>query len=370
MRFAFVASLSLLAMATWTAAAQDVPSTPTTEPASQPTQGGASVGASDLENMPVADVIARADALREQGDAAEAERVIKYALARERNNVTALDVAAEIALLRSDIEGARSAFRQAKGIQPTDFRANLGLGRIWAAKKDWRQARTYLTDAASVAPPDRAAEVLTLLAQAYGGSGLFKLAIETAEKAVQASPQSYDARKTLVLLRTTAGDFESAIAETRPLLELAQSDAAKIPVTVEHLTELRDAYEIKSTVLKNYQSQFFVRNPDGTYSDQIVAGKEADSAAVLTQLIDVIALQIELDRRISFFTGVALAERMVKLDPNKATYWIQLGLLRKNTFNNEEAAQAFRRALEIEPANQTARHELDALQAETPPPTN
>lgn len=369
MNFAFLARLAILGAAVLRVAAQDVPGgAPASQPASQPaTQPAHSpVLGTDYETMPVADIVARADELREQGEVQEAERAIRFALARERNNVAALAVAGEIYILKSDIEEARKSFLQALSVQRTDFRSNLGLGRIWAAKKDWRQARRYLADAASVAPPDRAGEVLTLLAQSYGGSGLYKLAIETAERAVQTAPQLYEARKTLVLLRTSAGDFESAIAETRALLELAQADAAKTPVKKEQLEELRDAYEIKSTVLKNYQSQFFVRNPDGTYSDRIIAGKESDSASVLSQLVEVLALQIELDRRIAFFTGVAIAERMVSLDAGKANYWIQLGLLHKNTFNNDAAGQAFRRALEIEPGNEIARRELDALQADTP----
>lgn len=343
--------------------AQSTP--PATQPAPEPPPSNRPV--SEYETMPVADLVARADALLAERNVAEAESAIGFALLRERNNVTALTIAGELSLLRSDPESARRFFLDAIAVQKNDFRANLGMGTLWVAKRNWRQAREYLAVAASVAPAERAAEVLVLLAQAYGGSSLATLALETAERAVQLAPQNYEARQTLVLLRASAGEFESAITETRPLLELAQAEAAKTPVTSAGLRRLRDAYEIKLTVLRNYQSQrYFVRNPDGTISDRVASGKEADSAAILTQMIDVLALQIELDRRIAYFVGLTLAERMVELDPNKPAYWLQLGLLRKHTFNPDDAAQAFRRALEIEPDNADARRELDAMEAGTP----
>ncbi len=329
---------------------------------SQPASAPAFTG-DEYEQLSTAELTRRAREFLTAGNLTEASRAIRFALAKDRADDEVLSLGGEIAEASNDTGSARELYLEAMKIRPGQFQANFGLGRLWARTGQFRQARNYLETAASVAPTERAAETLTLLAQTYRGLVLRTQAVLTAEKAVQADAKNYDAWQTLALLRADNEEFEQALADTNPLLNIAREEAARVPVTEAALQRLFDAYDIRLKVLSAYQQTLFLPNPDGSPSDRVIPGKEAESAKVLSQVVEIFSFQAEIRYRQSFFRALSFAERVIEFGGPKVEYLLQLGMVQKNAYQFEQAAETFRKVLEIDAGNAVAREQLDALAA-------
>ena len=94
-----------------------------------------------------------------------------------------------------DPDAAAAAFRRELAGNPNDFAANLGLGQILAARKQFHDAVPPLRHALLLRP--QSAEAQSLLAFALAASGQFEEARSPAESAVRSAPDSPAAHRTL-----------------------------------------------------------------------------------------------------------------------------------------------------------------------------
>jgi tetratricopeptide (TPR) repeat protein len=75
----------------------------------------------------------------------------------------------------------------------------------------------------------------------------------------------------------------------------------------------------------------------------------------------VFILQAELRLTLSYFDTVAYAERAAFFNPKDAGAWLRCAQLYRNTGQLEQAADRYQRVLGIDPSNEEARRELEAL---------
>lgn len=123
--------------------------------------------------------------------------VVQLAAAAELNpNLPQLQSLYGRALLYTgDPDAAAAAFRRELAGNPNDFAANLGLGQILAARRQFHEAIEPLRRAQVLHPQSAAAQ--RELALSLAASGQFQEARSHAESAVRAAPGSPEAHRTL-----------------------------------------------------------------------------------------------------------------------------------------------------------------------------
>ena len=94
-----------------------------------------------------------------------------------------------------DPDAAAEAFRKELATNPNDFAANLGLGQILAARKQFREADPAPSARAPFAPA--IADAAKRAGPRAAGSGKFAEARPLAESAVKSAPDSPEAHRTL-----------------------------------------------------------------------------------------------------------------------------------------------------------------------------
>lgn len=156
--------------------AQDAP-----PPASQPQ-------AKAIDQMTVPELLSVAQQLRKSGQIAQAQSLVKVALVREEKSLEAHLLLGELSLELTppDALQAQTEFIAARRIQETDFRANMGLAKLYVATKSWRQALSHLKSAETTVPPDKVAEYSTLLAETYRNTGAMPEAFKSVDAALKA----------------------------------------------------------------------------------------------------------------------------------------------------------------------------------------
>ena len=357
----------------WGAAAQQPPAQ--TQPA-----GGQSV------ELSLDELVKRGEALLAAERLEEAYAYLQAALRRDPQFLPALLLDADLAWKRGDLEHARQRWLEVLRIQRGDFRANFGLGRYHARHQSWRSAMFYLEAALKVAPADRKPDVLMELAQAYRGVGDRARARDAARQAAELAPESLEARGLYVSLLLESGELDEAVVQAEKLVELALNLAKRNHYSIESLRQLNNAYSQQIQVLRVHYQQLNERNPDGSYTDRILPGKQRQAAEVLSRLIDVYASQQELQRVLAAYDMATLfAKRMVELDPGNPDAWRKLARLQRQALQFADAAGSYqkvlelrpddpqarsalsetlKRLLELDPGNQAARRQLEALGAE------
>lgn len=340
------------------------------------------LGVKPVSEMTIDELISGAERLSSVKRFTEALNLMQILLARDPENSEGLLMRSQIAWDAGEPELARTGWLKVRLAQPNEFRANFGLGRMYARTRVWPQARTYLEVAATVAPADRAAETLTLLALAYRGTGRAEEARQALERALQADPGYFDALDTLVTLRTQLQDFDGALADGDRLVSLAEEKAREGRSSRASLEQLDRAYDGKLRVLKERQTSLYARNPDGSPSDKLLPGAGPVAAQTLNAIIDTLWRQSELASILRNFDMVALAEKMVEYQPDVTDHYLTLGLLqlrcyqyegardaffralgldRNNPVAREQAQVALRKIIELDPTNEAAQSQLNAL---------
>jgi Tfp pilus assembly protein PilF len=268
-RLIVLSALTLAFTAGSLAAPQDQPATP-----AQPLQ-------KSIEQLSVAELLAAAQSLRNGGKIADAQVWVARALAKEDKNVEAHDLAGELYLAqeRPDVLAAQKEFTTARQLQQNDFRANLGLGKIFAHSRVWRQARFYFLEAERVCPADRVTEICIALAEANRNSGMMQDAFTAVQKAVDNDPTSLEARQMHVALLVDFGALDKALTENDETLRLAKEQVQK--ATTNRLTPLQNlyrAYDSRVAILQQQIARYFAPLPDGKRSDRLFAEKSSKPA--------------------------------------------------------------------------------------------
>lgn len=314
-----------------------------------------------IGQMSISDLLAEAERLAAAKQWAQARPYIEAVLAREQSNAQALSLKGEILEKTDQRDMARQEYLAVREIQPNDFRANLGLGRLYVESNMYRQALVYLNIAEPVAPPERKPELYVLLARAQRGAGNRNGAIEAVNRALEADAANFEAWQYAIAIMVESDEYDRAVAATQELVRIAQNEMVKDRSSRDGLAKLGTAYDTRLSVLSAYHQRLYIRNVDGTFSDQLLPGMEKGAAAMLREVVETMVLRAEVERTLGLYKILPIAEQAVKYDPSSAQAWMHLGLLYVNTSQYDKAAEALRRVLEIQPDNAQAAEQLSQL---------
>ncbi len=325
-------------------------------------------------DMTVPELLELADLFRQLRQYAHAIGLLTDVLQRDKNNIDALRLAGDVAWDMQKAEEAAKYWNLVKRIQSNDFAANWGLGRLWLRSGQPRQAMGYLETAITVIPPDRpelGAEVLIALAQAYGGAGDHSRAIDTINKALEIDRQNLNAWYVLATLRSNAAvtldDFNDALGDTSQLIVLTDADIKTNGMTPARLQRISEAYDLRLSVLWAHRGLFFERNPDGNPSDRLLPGMAQTAARNNTAVIDTWMKRTDLQRTSQHFRILEFAQIAATYESgDQPELLFRLGSLQVATGQFDDAAETFQRVLALDPTNELARQQLDALQAYQP----
>jgi len=114
--------------------------------------------------LSIPDLILRANAMLEQGDADRALELLRKAVGRQPSNVAALELMAEAAQAAGKWQEAEFALKSALALQPENLGMNLRLGEVYLARDDASAARDVFRQLIQQFPrSDRAWAALGLL---------------------------------------------------------------------------------------------------------------------------------------------------------------------------------------------------------------
>lgn len=314
----------------------------------------------------------------EEAESEQALELTQNILERNPNDVGALLLAGELLLERTsqvDFDRARQYFRQAKEIEPSNFRANLGLGRIWLASRVPRQAAQVLEEAERVAPRDKRSMVKRMLATAYTMMGEYAGAVTKAEEAVQEDPDDLDALRVLaeIRMRTAQNDSErlqTAIKSADSYVEKATELWREDPAKRERLENLIRAQQVELSALRAYHQSLYEVNYRGDPTDELRAGEEAAAAAVLVRMAEKVRRQSELETLLTEHDVLVMIERAVEYEPKNPAYLEWLATTCERIADRTRAIETWRQLLEVDPNNEKARERLNALGVDTAPTDN
>ncbi len=318
----------------------------------------------NLNDLTIPELVALARTRFENENFLLAKNLVRIILLRDEANIEASLLDAEMALVEGETDRARSRYNAVLAIEPTEYEANYGLGKLYARSKLFRQAKFYLERAESNVPDEDRSELLTLLARTYRGTGDAAQALEKITRAVASeSGDTLPAWEYLVKLRIEGQDFDQALIDSGRLVSLARRELVAAPAELKAVERLYAAYNTQLEVLRALHQSQYELNPDGTRSDRLQAGNEVTAAETLRRVVDVMIVQAELLRTISYFSMLELTGKAVDYDENNLGLQMQHGLLLKNTSQFTEARSAFERVLQADPTHAEAQRQLASLPA-------
>ncbi len=359
-----MAGLSTAVFSAWAVA-----QTPAPGPAAPPVRDAT------LETRSTPDLVADATAMlaefkatRSESLLADARRVLGVLLTRDPLNTDANLLAGELGLEANDYDTARKYFMQVTQIEPNNYRANVGLGRIWNANRSFRQAVLFLEAAERVAPDiKRGSEVKRLLASSYIGMGNVTKALEKIEEAIRLDPESLESLRArmdihLQLAQRDPAFISAAVSDTNDYLARVRKQAEAEPGNVERLREVEQAYDAAIQAVRTLHNSYYERDAQRRPTNRLLRDKEADAAAALNRLAElagevaVIRLTIANHDIIQF-----AAAKAVELDPKNVKYLENLAALYQRTNQREQAIETCRKILALQPSHAAARQFLDSV---------
>lgn len=304
----------------------------------------------------------------------QALEAVRRVLAEDPQNMKAVLVAADL-LLRGggaqgagDFDRARSYFGKVLEFEPSNFRANLGMGRVWMANRHWRQAAKYLETAERIAPKELSGEVKQLLASAYAGMGNVSGAVQKAMEATQEDPDNLDALQVLVSIRLEVGrrdprELDPAVADAGRYVKMAAASVEEKPWLHERLIRLEGAYQLELQVLREYQRSLFERDPHspGERRDRLQRGREAEAASALLRLAEKVRRHAVLRAALAEHDALMMIEQAVEYEPEDLQCLEAQASAYMRTQNRERAIEVYQRILELHPNHSGAREQLEAL---------
>ena len=354
------------------ATAQPPAGTPEQPGTPPPAQAQAPAGI-DPSTLTIPQLLELADMARENKRFQDAMNIVNLIVQREggQRNIDVLRMLGDIAYDMKNADEARNYWLMVRKIQPADFGANWGLGSLELESGQPRNALYYLQAAEQVIPADKAdlaPLVLIKLAQAYEGTGQRAPALDAVGRALKLDPKRLEGWYVLTKLQAdmarTAEDFDKALGSADQLLTITDAEIQSkgySPITIQ---QKQVAYQLKLSVLFAYRTILFLRNPDGQPSDRPVPGKEPVIARILSNSVDILLQQIELDRLLRHFQIVDMAQEVVRLDGGtNADTLMKLADLQNATGQYPAALQTYQRVLELDPLHKEAQRQIEAIQA-------
>jgi hypothetical protein len=165
----------------------------------------------------------------------------------------------------------------------------------------------------------------------------------------------------------TLDDFNEALGDASQLVVIAESVIETDGMAPDRLQSLSQAYALRLTVLGAYQGILFERNPDGTPSDRLQAGMEETASDINTAIVDTWMKRADLQRSIEHFQIMEFAKTAAEYAGGaQPEMLVRLGSLQVATGQLADAAATFERVLELDPANEPAQQQLEALRQHQP----
>jgi tetratricopeptide (TPR) repeat protein len=299
--------------------------------------------------------------------------VVKRVLDSDAGNPEANLLAGELRLAladlgaRTDLDSARDNFQQVLEIEPSNFRANFGFGKVYTLNQMWRQASYYLSVAEQVAPADQAVETKRLLAVASAGMGNLPAALEKATEAVRLDPDDMPSLRTLVEIRLTAASrdpdrhVEAAVRESELFVEQARELVRREPGVRVPLENLGKAYELLIMALRLHHGSYYVRDIRNQPTADLRPGMGPQAAMSLSRMIEALRAQALVRLTIGDHDARLLAEKAVELDPENVEHARRLASVCQRIDDQAGAVDACRRILEINPDDDGARRYLTSV---------
>ncbi|MEW6251494.1 MAG: tetratricopeptide repeat protein [Planctomycetota bacterium] len=400
----------VLAPLTLTAAAQNPPAAPPAqappEPTGQQPPAGQQPQFTPEQILRMAtQYVDEARKLKEDGRFVEAREKFSQAGQGLARLVEAAPTLIEAQVLLGDVllevnsyDEARNVFRNVLKTEPGNFRANLGLGKIYMGNSIWAQAAAYFEAADKVAPPEGRSEAKRLLALTYDKLARVQDAINQAVEAVQADPENLESLHVLVEVRRNAAYkgpqfIIPALLDGEKLIEKCADDIVRRPWNRQALARLKAAYELQNSmqdrggILQVFYQAHCKRNPRGEVLDELIEGRGPDAAAVLLRLTEIVREQAMLALLLSEHDALAITERAIdeRHNPNSVKGLQALAAscqqiqeltarmvgegVYADTSLREKAVSACQRILDLEPDNEFARNYLQSVGAPLGTPT-
>lgn len=232
-------------------------------------------------------------------------------------------------LAKQNPADAVRAMNETVRLAPENPLSHYGLGQAEAARGDYRAATRAYDRAIALDPKFSTAMVAG--AEARQASGDLKGAVELVDKAAVVDPKSAQVRFKQGMLHHAAGDAGGAYAgylaaiKAEPKFALAYNNAAALAASRKERLDDALAWAQKAVVLSPNENTYL----DTLAGVHIARGNRAEATKLL--------------------------EKIAASEHPQADSLYQLGLLRQAAGQNKEAVQAYRRALQIDPAFAGAR---------------
>lgn len=150
------------------------------------TYGGSVVTGVYADRMSIPDLILRANRLLEEGDSGTSLELLREAVARQPNNVAALELMAEAAQRSGQWQEAEFALKSALGMQPGNVSLKLRLGEVFIAENELSAARDVFREITERSPhSDRGWAALGLLEARIGNH---ERALVNLDRAIEENP--------------------------------------------------------------------------------------------------------------------------------------------------------------------------------------
>lgn len=179
-------------------------------------------GATDVpvESMSIPDLILRANRLLDDGDVEGAFGLLREAVARQPNNVAALELMAEAAVRSRRWQDAEFALKSALALQPDNLGLQLRLGGVYLARNDTSAARDIFRGLTEQYPhSDRAWAALGLLDAQLGNT----------DRAVRELAQALAENPLLPEVQLAYGELMLAQGQYADALQAFQAAATLLP---------------------------------------------------------------------------------------------------------------------------------------------
>ncbi len=305
-------------------------------------------------------------------------QTVRAILEGQPEDVEAKLLAGELLMLPGgeDFEAARRYFQQVLQTEPKNFRANLGMGRIWLETNYWRQADNFLKDAEAVAPEKRRVEVLQLRARALLGAGNTREALEKAEEALRADVEkTADSYRTLALVAASIAQrdpaqAQAALKQAAQYVQRAAELARERPWERRRVRELLNAYDMQIATLTLYYQSLCERDLRNNVLDRVKRGNEAAAAGALAQRSERMRLRAAVAAMDAEHEALVLLERAVELQPTSVPVLEEYAAALARVQDRERATRVYERIRELDPQNAAAAQYLGAAPvAPAAPPT-
>lgn len=326
-------------------------------------------------SVSVDEVLARVEQELEAGrlaqDAQLARQIVEALqtiLTRDEANTRAHLLLGEVLLMANDYDGARDQFRLVLNVEPSSFRANMGIGRIYIANRQYRQAVAYLEKARSVAiRPEEQRDVKRYLSIGYAYSNALPSAIEMIESVLSEHQGDLDFLQTAVEVRL-AGVRRNPAEHLRPALGVAElflQEAGRAveqhPADLKQLEHLDRAYGLMLEVLREYHNSFYERDLRNQPTDRLLRGSGPEAAAALDRIARVMSDHALLKLTLTEHNALVPAQKAVEYEPGNVHYLENLAALYQRIKDRPNAVATCRRILEIDPAHDGARRFLEMV---------